>query len=59
MFRTINANGRQAASKRQSWLSWLSNAVDAYATYRLRHAVPQFELRRAKREIGRYSDQMR
>jgi len=59
MFRTINANGRQAASKRQGWLSWLSNAVDAYATYRLRHAVPEFELRRAKREIGRYSDQMR
>jgi len=60
MFRMMNtARGVQGASKRQSWLSWLSNAVDAYATYRLQHAVPEFELQRAKREISRYRGQMR
>ena len=59
MFGTLNASGRKPAALRQGWLNWLSNAVDAYASYRLRHAVPEFELRRAKREISRYRQQMR
>ena len=59
MFGTLNTSRRKRAASKQSWFAWLSNAVDAYATYRLQHAVPESELRRAKREIGRYREQMR
>jgi len=59
MFGTLNTSRRKWTASKQGWLTWLSNAVDAYATYRTRHAVPEFELRRAEREIGRYREQMR
>ncbi len=42
-----------------SLLGRLSDAVNSYISYRMRHAVPECELRRAKREISRYRRQMR
>jgi len=61
MFTRMIGSARRewGASKRHGFLSRLSDAVDAYATYRMRQAVPEFELRRAKREISRYRQQMR
>ena len=59
MFGMTNTTGRrQAASKWHGWLGRLASAADTYATYRMRHAVPEFELRRAKREISRLRRQM-
>jgi hypothetical protein len=58
MFNT--ASRRQTGvSKRHGLLSWLSDAVDAYATHRMQMAVPESEQRRAAREISRYREQMR
>jgi len=58
MFNTVSRRQR-AASKRHGLLSWLSGAVDAYATHRMQMAVPESEQRRAAREISRYREQMR
>ena len=49
----------RSASKRHGLLSRLADAVDAYAAHRMQMAVPEFEQRRAEREITRYRRQMR
>jgi hypothetical protein len=38
----------------QSFISNLSAALDAFATYRIQPAVPEFKLRQAECEINRY-----
>jgi hypothetical protein len=43
-----------AAEKLRGLARALSEAVDAFAAYRMQHAVPEQELRRAEREIGHY-----
>jgi hypothetical protein len=42
-----------------SFFSKLSEALDAFATYRIQLAVPEFTLRQAEREINRYHRRMR
>ena len=55
-----NAPRRQTgAPTRHGLFSRLSEAVDAYAAYRMQMAVPEFEQRRADREITRCRQQMR
>lgn len=56
MFNTASPRG---GSKRHDLLSRLSEAVDAYAAHRMQMAVPEFEQRRAEREITQYRQQMR
>ena len=48
-----NARRQQGGLKRHGLISRLSDAVDAYATYCMRRAVPEFELRRVERQISR------
>jgi hypothetical protein len=48
-----------AASKLQSLFGTVRDAVDTFASYRIQHAVPEAELRRAEREINRYRRLMR
>jgi len=55
----FNPASRRGASKRHGLLSRLSEAVDAYAAHRMQMAVPEFEQRRAEREITRYRQQLR
>jgi hypothetical protein len=38
----------------QGFLATIANALDAYAAHRMENAVPDYELRRAERTIGRY-----
>jgi len=40
---------RQQGGQKRRLISRLSDAVDAYASYCMRRAVPQFELRRVER----------
>lgn len=54
-----NATSHRGASKRHGLLNRLADAVDAYAAHRMQMAVPEFEQRRAEREITRYRRQMR
>lgn len=42
------------ASKARDLLRDLGDAVDSFAAYRMRHAVPEHELQRAEQEIARY-----
>ena len=56
---TTTSRRQSGAPKRRGLLNRLSEAVDAYAAYRMQMAVPEFELRRAEREITRYRQQMR
>ena len=61
MFRKMfeTASRRQTdVSGRPGLLNRLSEAVDAYAAYRMQMAVPEFGLRRAEREITRHRQQM-
>jgi len=61
MFGSISSTTRRqrGASKSHGFFNRLAEAVDAYAAYRMRRAVPEFELRRAERAISRYRQQMR
>ena len=61
MFAKFNTSSRRqgGSSKRRGLLNRLSKAVDAYAAHRMQMAVPEFELRRAEREVTRYRQQMR
>ena len=43
------------ASKLQSFLAMISQALDAYVAYRAQKAVPESELRRAAQTIKRLS----
>jgi len=54
-----NARRQQGGPRRHGLVSRLSDAVDAYATYRIQRAVPEFELRRVERQVSRYRRQMR
>jgi len=56
---TTASRGESSAPKRRGLLNRLSEAVDAYAAYRMQMAVPEFELRRAARAVTRYRQQMR
>jgi hypothetical protein len=58
---TFNTAPRVAAvaSKLQSFFSMLRDAVDAFAVYRMQHAVPESELRRIEHDIDRYRLLMR
>lgn len=51
---TFNAVPRAATkSKLRGFFTALSAAIDAFATYRMQRAVPEYELRRCDREIKR------
>ena len=52
-FNTAARPGKWTA-KLHSLLTTISKALDAYAAHRMEHAVPEYELRRAERTIGRY-----
>jgi hypothetical protein len=58
---TFNTAPRMAAvaSKLKSLLGLLGDALDKFAMYRMQHAVPESEMRRAEREIARYRRLMR
>lgn len=58
---TFNTAPRVAAvaSKLQSLLGILRDAVDAFAMYRMQHAVPESELRRIEHDIDRFRRLMR
>lgn len=43
----------------QRVVATLGDTVDAFVVYRMQRAVPEDELRRAEREINRYSRMMR
>jgi len=47
-----------AAGKVRELLRELRDAVDSFAVYRMQHAVPEHELRRADHEIHRYRSMM-
>ena len=40
------------------FINRLSRAVDRYVSYRVRRAVPEFELRRIERQMSRYRRQL-
>lgn len=51
----ITFNSRAtAAAKLRELARALREAIDAFAVYRIQHAVPELELRRAAREVARY-----
>jgi hypothetical protein len=51
----ITSNARvTAATKLRELARALREAIDAFAAYRIQHAVPELELRRAAREVARY-----
>lgn len=52
-FNTVSDSAKWTA-KLRSLLTTIANALDAYAAHRMQHAVPDHELRRAERTIGRY-----
>ena len=56
---TRNSNAKPRARSRamtpRSIFTTIARALDAYATYRLKKAVPVSELRRAERTIRLYS----
>ena len=58
---TFNTAPRIAAitSKLQSLFCALGDGLDAFAAYRMQHAVPESEILRSEREIGRYRQLMR
>jgi hypothetical protein len=47
-----------AAETMRDLLRTFGAAVDAFAVYRMKHAVPEHELRRAERQIDRYRRMM-
>jgi hypothetical protein len=53
---TFNATPRAivAALKLRELSGALREAIDEFVAYRIQHAVPEQELRRAEREIARY-----
>jgi hypothetical protein len=57
----FNTAPRMAAvtSKLQVLLRTLGDALDAFAEYRMQRAVPEAEILRTEREIGRYRQFMR
>jgi hypothetical protein len=57
---TLNTAPRTAAitSRLHGFLGALGEAIDAFAAYRMQHAVPESEMRRAEREIARYRHAM-
>jgi len=58
---TFNTAPRMAAiaSKLKSFFGLLGAVLDAFAMYRMQHAVPESEMRRAEREVARYRRLMR
>ena len=53
---TLNQSlpGEQILSSLRRFGSSVRNAIDTYAEYRMRNAVPHWEARRSDREISRY-----
>jgi hypothetical protein len=47
------------ASTLKSFCGLLGDALDKFAMYRMQHAVPESEIRRAEREIAQYRQRMR
>ena len=46
------------ASTLKIFFGMLGDALDTFATYRMQHAVPESEIRRAEREIAQYHQRM-